>query len=121
MMTSLNSRISSTNSSLSRPATEGTSVSLSGGAHNFRATASGVRPGGPNPPVVHIASHTEVFADDRYNPERDGKIGVSATLVVNVRSRPSLTAVLSQQAYDDMEMMDRKPRNDIHLQSFSPA
>ena len=78
MMTSLNSRVSSTvGSGMSRPATEATSVSLNG-AHNFRPNVSAVRgPGGPQPPVVHIASHTEVFADDRSYPDNDGKIGVS--------------------------------------------
>ena len=77
MMTSLNSRISSSPSSLSRPATEVTSVSLSGAHHSYRPNVSTARgPGGPTPPVVHIASHTEVFADDRSYPDQDGKMGV---------------------------------------------
>ena len=78
MMTSLNSRISSSGQSLSRPATENTSASITD-RHNFRTQASAMRVGvqtGPTPPVVSIATHTEVFADERYKVERDDDMGV---------------------------------------------
>ncbi|EJF59788.1 hypothetical protein BD309DRAFT_1016901 [Dichomitus squalens] len=97
MFTSLNSRLGTQQATTSRAPTDVTSVSITG-THNFRGGSTSVRTG-PAPPVVHIASHTEVFADDVYSSDRDDK----------------------QTLNDDLEMMERKPRSDIHLQSFSPV
>ena len=73
MMTSLNSRIGTQQASMSNPHTDVTSGVSITGPHNFRAGTTSVRTGGPNAPVVHIASHTEVFADDNYSTDRDDK------------------------------------------------
>ncbi|RDX45069.1 hypothetical protein OH76DRAFT_1028418 [Lentinus brumalis] len=98
MMTSLNSRIN-TQQTMSRPPTDVTSGVSITHPHNFRAGNASVRTGGPAAPVVHIASHTEVFADDHYSQDSDNK---------------------NQTLADDMEMMERKPRNN-QFHSFSPV
>ncbi|KAI0716167.1 hypothetical protein C8T65DRAFT_125539 [Cerioporus squamosus] len=99
MMTSLNSRIGTQQASMSRPPTDVTSGVSITHPHNFRAGTASVRTGGPTAPVVHIASHTEVFADDHYSSDSDNK---------------------NQTLADDMEMMERKPRNG-QFHSFSPV
>lgn len=72
MMTSLNSRVG-TQQTLSRGTSDLTSgVSATGTHnfttnHNFRSATTSVRTNNPGAPVVHIASHTEVYGDDQYS------------------------------------------------------
>ncbi|KAI0762270.1 hypothetical protein C8Q74DRAFT_139542 [Fomes fomentarius] len=101
MMTSLNSRVG-TQQTISRGTSDiASGVSASGTHnfttnHNFRSGTTSVRTNNPGAPVVHIASHTEVYGDDHYSDKNQ---------------------VLGE---DSMEMVDRKPRQtDFH--SFSPV
>ncbi|KAI1787646.1 hypothetical protein LXA43DRAFT_1164860, partial [Ganoderma leucocontextum] len=97
MMTSLNSRAGTQQTATSRSAADVTSPSITG-ARNFRTGTTSVRTD-QTAPIVHITSRTEVFTDDVSSTDREDKVTI----------------------HDDIEMMDRKPRNDIHLQGFSPV
>ncbi|KAI0757747.1 hypothetical protein C8Q80DRAFT_1265609 [Daedaleopsis nitida] len=102
MMTSLNSRIS-TQASISRAVTsELTSGSGNNftGTNNFRSGTTSVRTNNPSAPVVHIASHTEVF-DDHYSDKNTYGI-----------QKHALT--------DEMELEPRKPRHN-DFSSFTPV
>ncbi|KAI0321918.1 hypothetical protein OF83DRAFT_1280079 [Amylostereum chailletii] len=98
MMTSLNSRVGSRDPLRGSSGGGGTSVTLSGSNHAIRYAGAASR---GSAPVVHIASHTEVFTPDRFDDMNKNTLDADdVEMVDHAKGNPQRLSIVQNPSRD---------------------